>query len=78
MVWPALLVSVLVSAGSALISYALMKAPKDVENDSRNNLPVAEDGKVICVVFGKRRIKNVNTLWYGDISTHEIIDNGGK
>lgn len=78
MVWPAFVVALLVSAASAAVSYAMLKAPKDVSNDSSKDLPVAQDGKSIPVVFGTVKVKDVNILWYGDLSTHEIIDNGGK
>lgn len=78
MPWPAIVVAILVSAASAAISYSLMKAPKDVADDSRKDLPVAQDGKPIPVIFGTVKIKDINILWFGDISVHEIIDNGGK
>lgn len=78
MPWPALVVAIVVSAASAAISYALMKSPKDVEDDSKKDRPTAEDGKTVGVLFGKGTIKGINLLWVGDISTHEIIDNGGK
>lgn len=78
MAWPALVVALLVSVASSAISYALTKAPKDVQDDSRNDKPTAEDGKTVGVAFGKVTVKGVNLLWAGDISVHEIIDNGGK
>ena len=78
MVWPAIVVALVVSAASAAISYALLKAPKDVADDSMNDTPTATDGKVIPVVFGRATVKGINVLWFGDITTHEIIDNGGK
>lgn len=73
-----LLPALLVSVGTAVVSYALQKAPPDAKNNGIQNPPVAEDGKVIPVIFGNAHITSVNCLWYGDLSTHEIKANGGK
>ena len=71
------LVAVAMSAASAALSYAAAPRPES-STMNLSDVPVAEDGKVIPMVFGPFRIKGVNTLGYGDRSKHGIIANGGK
>lgn len=77
MPWPALLVQILVAAGSAAISYAMQEAPPDAA-DSTKARPKCEDGMIVPWVHGTVTVRGVNGLWYGDTSTHDIIANGGK
>ena len=36
------------------------------------NLPTAEEGRPIQVLFGKRREKGPNVVWYGDLKANAI------
>lgn len=42
------------------------------------DVPVAEVGKEIPVLFGTRDIKSPNIVWYGDFSAVAIRKKGGK
>ena len=70
--------AVLVGVGSGVLSYALQRPPQDAKNNGIQGTPTAEDGKSIQWVFGKFHARDINCLWYGDLSTHEIKANGGK
>lgn len=72
-----ILISVALSAISAAISYAAAPKPED-STANLNDVPLAQDGQVIKMVFGRFSIKGINTLGYGDRSKHGIILNGGK
>lgn len=74
---PAVLASLLVSGATSAIAYAMTEAPPDAQNSSLD-APACVDGMVIPVVFGTCTVKKTNGLWYGDVSTHDIIANGGK
>lgn len=41
-------------------------------------VPVAEEGRPIPVVFGTVTLTGANVLWYGDLSTTPIKAKGGK
>ena len=36
------------------------------------DVPTAEEGREIPVLFGCRRIKSPNVVWYGDLKTKPI------
>lgn len=40
-------------------------------------VPVAESGKPIPVLFGTRVISQANVVWYGDVKTTEIRQSSG-
>ena len=40
--------------------------------------PTAEEGREIPVLFGTRRLKGPNVVWYGDLRTEAIRKSGGK
>ena len=42
------------------------------------DIPVAEQGRPIPVVFGTVTLTGANVLWYGDLRTTEIKEKGGK
>lgn len=42
------------------------------------NVPVAEQGTPVPVVFGTVLITGPNVLWYGDLNTQPIRKSGGK
>ena len=39
---------------------------------SNINVPTAEEGRAIPVVFGTRVIEGPNVVWYGDFKSEEI------
>lgn len=42
------------------------------------DLPIAEDGAPMPVVFGEVTLRGPNVLWYGDLVVHPIKKKGGK
>ncbi len=42
------------------------------------DVPTAEEGRPIPVVFGTKVIRGANVVWYGDLSTQAIRKKGGK
>ena len=45
---------------------------------SNINVPTAEEGRAIPVVFGTRVIEGPNVVWYGDLRTIPVRKSGGK
>ena len=62
----------------AALSYGIMaltaKSPKGMNAtpESEFDMPTAEEGKAIAVLFGTKRLKDPNVVWYGDITTQAI------
>ncbi len=82
---PALAVfSIFVQVGilivSALISYALTPKPPQPKPSALSDfdVPTAEEGGSIPVVFGEVWLKGANVLWYGDLRSVPIRKKGGK
>ena len=42
------------------------------------DVPVAESGKAIPVLFGTRVVNQPNVVWYGDVKTTEIRQSSGS
>lgn len=42
------------------------------------DVPVAEQGRPVPVVFGTVTLTGANVLWYGDLRTTPIQEKGGK
>lgn len=42
------------------------------------DVPTAEAGKPVPVLFGRRQIKAPNVIWYGDLRAVPIKSKGGK
>ncbi|PQO23074.1 hypothetical protein C2I36_09855 [Rhodobacteraceae bacterium WD3A24] len=66
----------------AAISYALSPRPKSKRPEAAGldefDLPTAEEGRPIPVVFGTVRVKAPNVVWAGDLRTKKIKEKGGK
>lgn len=68
----------------ALTILSSLLAPKPKVNTPKPaglgdiDVPVAEVGKSIPVLFGTRELKNMNVVWYGDLKTVAIKKKGGK
>lgn len=63
-----------------VVSYALRPKPEAPTPSSLGDLqvPVAEEGLPIPVLFGTRDIRGPNVVWYGDFSTVAVKSKGGK
>lgn len=60
---------------------ARLTAPKPqtpAPGDIKDNIPSAEAGKEIPVLFGTRIIGQPNVVWWGDVRTKAIKSDGGK
>lgn len=65
---------------SIAISYLLRPKPQVTPPATLDEfeVPVAQEGKPIAVVFGRRRVADPNVVWYGDLKTVAISSSGGK
>lgn len=65
---------------SAIVSYALRPKPPVPKPSALEDfdIPVAEQGRPIPVVFGTVHITGPNVLWYGDLRNTAIKQKGGK
>jgi len=64
-----------------VLSYVLRPKPDTQKPKPVTSIevPTAEDGREIPVLFGTRPIKNQNIVWYGDLKTKAIkSSSGGK
>jgi predicted phage tail protein len=78
MVWPQIVVWIITTA----ISYLLAPKPKTQDAVAANlgdfQVPVAEEGKEIPVLFGTRVLTGPNVVWYGDLRVVAVKKKGGK
>lgn len=65
---------------TAIISYALTPKPKGPKAAGLSDfqVPTAEIGREIPVLFGTRDITGPNVVWYGDLKTKAVKAKGGK
>lgn len=65
---------------SYFVSAALAPKPPKPKPASLEDfdIPVAEQGRPIPVVFGTVLITGANVMWYGDLRTTAIQEKGGK
>jgi uncharacterized membrane protein len=63
-----------------IISYVMMPKPKVPRPSALEdfNVPTAEDGREVAMVFGTVWIDDPNVVWYGDLRTTPIKVKGGK
>lgn len=62
---------------AALVIYAAQPRPKRPE-PQKANVPVAEDGREIVVIFGDRWVGDANMLAWKEIGTVPIKSDGKK
>jgi len=64
----------------SLLSYLLAPKPKSMPPAAvgDSDIPIAEEGIEIPVLFGTRDIGGANVVWYGDIRAIPIKSKGGK
>lgn len=69
-----------VAAISAVVSYLLMPKPTIASPAAAESVdvPTANEGAPIPVLFGTRMIKGANVVWYGDVKAKAIKKKGGK
>lgn len=72
--------AILVLVASAVLSIALAPKPQQPKPAALEDfeVPVAEEGRPIPVVFGTVTLTGANVLWYGDLRTTPIQSSGGK
>lgn len=65
---------------SLLLSYVLRPKPQTRPAPSLEEVevPVAEEGKPIPVIFGRVHVQDANVVWYGNFKTDEIRQDAGK
>lgn len=63
-----------------LVTYALRPKPQNQPPAGIEDIkaPTAEDGMEIPVLFGCRRLKGPNVVWWGDYRAVAIKSKGGK
>lgn len=77
--WMQLLVSlVMMVISSALQAAAAPKAQAQEPEAGKLDVPTAEEGGAIPVVFGTCIIKTSNVVWYGDAKTTPIKQSAGS
>lgn len=65
---------------SLVVAYATMPKPQSQKPAGLGDLqvPTAEEGREIPVLFGTRDINAPNVVWYGDVNAVPIKKKGGK
>ena len=71
------LVYVLIGALVAGLAFA-PRPPKDTITPGEIDMPTAEEGKELYVLFGTRDLRDPNVVWYGDITAQAVKKKGGK
>ena len=74
-------VQIVVSLVMMVISMALTPSANSAVKDAEPgnlDVPTADEGGDIVVVFGTCIIKSPNVVWYGDSRTQAIKSKGGK
>ncbi len=63
-----------------VISFAMQPKPQSQKAAGLGDIqvPTAEEGREIPVLFGTRDIDGPNVVWYGDLKTVAIKSKGGK
>lgn len=63
-----------------VVSYNAVPKPQSAKPAGLGdfNVPTAEEGREIPVLFGTRDIAGPNVVWYGDLRTKAIRKKGGK
>lgn len=63
---------------SSYISALLAPKPQNAQPGKITNMPLADAGTPIPVLFGTRYIKQPNVVWWGDVATSPINVSSGK
>lgn len=67
-------------AVSIVISFVLAPKPPQAKPPALDELdvPTAEPGRPIPVVFGRVRLTSPNVVWYGDLAYRPVRTKSGK
>lgn len=65
---------------TSIVAIALAPKPPKPKPASLSDfdIPTAEQGRPIPIVFGTVMVTGPNVIWYGDLSTKAIKASGGK
>lgn len=71
---------IVVFALALVVSYSMTPKPQSrpPAGLSEFNVPTAEVGREIPVLFGTRKLEGPNIVWYGHLRTVAIKKKGGK
>lgn len=71
---PVWLIAVVVSLVISVAAYMLTPKPKQPKPDAARDfeLPTADAGRPMPVIFGTVTVKGPNVLWYGDKQVREF------
>ena len=71
---------IVVLIAAAYLSVALAPKPSPPKPAALEDfdVPTAEQGREIAVVFGAVTVTGPNVIWYGNLGTVPIIKGGGK
>ncbi|HYE35513.1 hypothetical protein [Methylocaldum sp.] len=77
--WDDLIYIVILAATTALSLALAPKPPKPKAATLQDfDVPTAEEGRPVPVVFGTVTVKGPNVIWYGHLRTKAIKSKGGK
>lgn len=70
---------ILIFVGSTVLSALLQKRPKDVQPAGLSDfqVPTAQEGRVIPVIYGTVLNSGPNVVWWGDLDIHKITQKSG-
>lgn len=71
---------IVVFALALVVSYSMMPKPESRPPAGLGDfqVPTAEVGREIPVLFGRRKLEGPNVVWYGHLRTVAIKKKGGK
>jgi len=76
--WEQIVVALVMMVVSAAIQVAMAPETSTPDREAGSmDVPTAEEGGTIKVVFGTVIIKDPNVIWYGDPKITEIKSSGG-
>lgn len=72
--------AVVAFVAAIVVSYAMIPKPQNAKPAGLGDLqvPTAEEGREIPVLFGTKDIKSPNVVWYGHLRTLAIKKKSGK
>lgn len=74
--WVYLVIAIVV----AIAAYAMAPRPPEPTPPMLKDIdvPTAEEGRPVPVVFGTMVVKSPNIVWYGDLGYLPVYSDGGK
>lgn len=70
-------IAVLILAAYISVAMAPKPSPPKPASLEDFDVPTAEQGREVPVVFGTVTITGPNVIWYGNLGTQEILKSGG-